>query len=194
MSKGEDTKQKILQNALVLFSKQGYAQTSIRDIALKVKIKAPSIYAYFSSKEELFESVADDVMSDYLNFVRQKATDIIGLSKVDKLYTFTEQIIEYLYEKDLAYFVIRYSVDPPDQFKDAILQRFNEVDEEIKKLIRDIIKPELDNYINVETIISSFFCILDGLLLSIGNSSREECEIRLKATWDVFSRGINKNH
>lgn len=194
MSKGEDTKQKILQNALILFSKQGYAQTSIRDIALKVKIKAPSIYAYFSSKEELFESVADDVMSDYLNFVRQKATDIIGLSKVDKLYTFTEQIIEYLYEKDLAYFVIRYSVDPPDQFKDAILQRFNEVDEEIKKLIRDIIKPELDNYINVETIISSFFCILDGLLLSIGNSSREECEIRLKATWDVFSRGINKNH
>lgn len=194
MSKGEDTKQKILQNALILFSKQGYAQTSIRDIALKVKIKAPSIYAYFSSKEELFESVADYVMSDYLNFVRQKATDIIGLSKVDKLYTFTEQIIEYLYEKDLAYFVIRYSVDPPDQFKDAIFERFNEVDDEIKELIRDILKPELDNYIHVDTIISSFFCILDGMLLSLGNSSREECEIRLKATWEVFSRGINKNH
>ncbi|MBA9085151.1 hypothetical protein FHR92_001615 [Fontibacillus solani] len=105
---------------------------------------------------------------------------------MDKLYTFTEQIIEYLYEKDLAYFVIRYSVDPPDQFKDAILQRFNEVDEEIKKLIRDIIKPEVDNYINVDIIISSFFCILDGILLSIGNSPREECEIRLKATWEFF--------
>ncbi|MNB63294.1 Biofilm operon icaADBC HTH-type negative transcriptional regulator IcaR [compost metagenome] len=194
MSKGEETKQNILKNALILFSTQGYAQTSIRDIALKVKIKAPSIYAYFSSKEELFESVADYVMSDYLNFVRQKTTDIIALSKEDKLYIFTEQIIEYLYENDLANFVIRYSVDPPDQFKDAISQRFNEVDEEITKLIRAILKPELENYINEDTIIASFFCILDGMLLSIGNSSREECEIRLKAIWEVFSRGINKNH
>ncbi|MHA6530443.1 TetR/AcrR family transcriptional regulator [Paenibacillus sp. BAC0078] len=88
----------LFRRFLILFSTQGYAQTSIRDIALKVKIKVPSIYAHFSSKEELFESVADYVMSDYINFVRQKATDIIGHSKVDKLYTFTEQIIEYLYE------------------------------------------------------------------------------------------------
>lgn len=192
MSKGEETKQKILKNALILFSTQGYAQTSLRDIALKVEIKTPSIYAYFSSKEELFQSVANYVMSDYFNFVRQQTINIADLSIEDKLYTFTEQIIEYLYEKDLANFVIRYSVDPPDLFKDAILRQFNEVDEEIKKLIRDIFNPELDHYIHVDTIITAFFCILDGLLLSMGNSSREECERRLKAIWEVFSRGINR--
>lgn len=53
MKKGEETKQNILEHGLRLFSSKGYEETSLKDIATKVNIKTPSIYAYFSSKDEL---------------------------------------------------------------------------------------------------------------------------------------------
>lgn len=192
MSKGEETKQKIFKYALTLFSRQGYEQTSLRDIALKVEIKAPSIYAYFSSKEELFESIANHVMNNYLDFIRLQTLHTMDLAIEEKLYTLMEQTIKYLFDNDVVYFIIRYSLDPPEQFKDAIYWKFNQVDEEITKIIHDIVKYESSNYIDVNTIITSFFCILDGMLLYIGNSSREEYEIRLRTTMEVFIRGILK--
>ncbi|MNP76800.1 hypothetical protein D3C76_1741130 [compost metagenome] len=40
-------------------------------------------------------------------------------------------------------------MDPPEQFKDAIHRQFNQVDEEITKIIHGILKYESSNYIEV---------------------------------------------
>ncbi|MEE3499020.1 MAG: TetR/AcrR family transcriptional regulator, partial [Ruminococcus bromii] len=45
--KQEDTKQKILNKALELFSSQGYDSVSVSEIAKAVGIKAPSLYNHF---------------------------------------------------------------------------------------------------------------------------------------------------
>ena len=59
MKKGEETRQKILDEAIVLFAESGYEKASMRELAGRVHIKAPSMYAYFSGKETLFISVSD---------------------------------------------------------------------------------------------------------------------------------------
>ena len=48
--KQEDTKQKIIEKALELFSVHGYDAVSVGDIAKAVGIKAPSLYNHFQSK------------------------------------------------------------------------------------------------------------------------------------------------
>ncbi|MDR0443119.1 MAG: TetR/AcrR family transcriptional regulator, partial [Treponema sp.] len=60
------TKQKILICALNLFCEKGYSETSIRDIALAVGIKAGSLYNHFSSKEEILPIM----LNDYAEFTR----------------------------------------------------------------------------------------------------------------------------
>lgn len=49
-----DSRQQILDAALVLFAQKGYATTTIREIVDAVGIKAPSLYYYFGSKEGLY--------------------------------------------------------------------------------------------------------------------------------------------
>ena len=54
--KKEDTKQRILDEALRLFSQSGYDAVSVERIASAVGIKAPSLYKHFKSKQEIFDA------------------------------------------------------------------------------------------------------------------------------------------
>lgn len=51
------TKEKIMDTSIELFAKQGYAQTSIRQIAETVGIQSSSIYNHFASKEDIMEQI-----------------------------------------------------------------------------------------------------------------------------------------
>ena len=51
MSTGE----RIAYEALVLFSKKGYSDVYVAEIASAVGIKAPSLYKHFKSKQDIFD-------------------------------------------------------------------------------------------------------------------------------------------
>lgn len=53
MSKGEETKARIIQQAAELFNQQGYAGSSISDIMRVTGLKKGGIYNHFQSKDEL---------------------------------------------------------------------------------------------------------------------------------------------
>ncbi len=52
-----DPRERILDSAFALFSTKGFTETSMRDIADAVGIKAASLYNHFSGKQELFEAL-----------------------------------------------------------------------------------------------------------------------------------------
>ena len=54
MSTGE----RIVYEALVLFSKKGYSDVYVAEIASAVGIKAPSLYKHFKSKQDIFDECA----------------------------------------------------------------------------------------------------------------------------------------
>lgn len=55
-----NTKQRVLEQSLRLFSARGYDAVSIREIAGAVGIRESSLYNHFKSKQELFEAVVED--------------------------------------------------------------------------------------------------------------------------------------
>ncbi|MEX1288680.1 MAG: helix-turn-helix domain-containing protein, partial [Acidimicrobiia bacterium] len=55
----ENGRTRILDEAARLFLAQGYAETTLRDIADAVGIKAGSIYYHFDSKERLLGEILD---------------------------------------------------------------------------------------------------------------------------------------
>ena len=68
-SKGEITKQKVLETARELFYLNGYNNTSIDDILKASKIKKGNLYFHFRSKEALGYAVIEGYLKDEIRTV-----------------------------------------------------------------------------------------------------------------------------
>ena len=71
-----DTKQKILDEALTLFSEKGYANVYVADIAEKVGIKAPSLYKHYKNKQAIFDAISEEMKNRFE--MQAKALQING--------------------------------------------------------------------------------------------------------------------
>ena len=95
--KQEDTKQRILDKALELFSTQGYDSVSVGEIAKAVGIKAPSLYNHFPSKQAIFDAIMETTAAQY-----EADTDQINIhvqNAVQDIPVFTEITADALFEK-----------------------------------------------------------------------------------------------
>ena len=61
-----DTKHRILDEALTLFSEKGYANVFVADIAERVGIKAPSLYKHYKSKQAIFDAIIEEMNRRFL--------------------------------------------------------------------------------------------------------------------------------
>jgi len=71
-----DTKQRILDEALTLFSEKGYANVFVGEIADRVGIKAPSLYKHYKNKRAIFDAIIDEMNSRFAE--QAKALNING--------------------------------------------------------------------------------------------------------------------
>ena len=94
-----NTKERILDEALTLFSEKGYANVYVNDIAERVGIKAPSLYKHYKSKQAIFDAIlemmharfketagslniaGDDADVDAGIYMTMKETDLVELGK-----------------------------------------------------------------------------------------------------------------
>lgn len=60
-----DTKKKILDVALTLFSEKGYGNVYVGHIAEGVGIKAPSLYKHYKSKQDIFDAILKEMRNRY---------------------------------------------------------------------------------------------------------------------------------
>lgn len=88
-----ETEKRIHEAALVLFSKKGFAATSIRDIADEVQINSASIYYYIQSKDELLFKVMDRYMDELLQPMMK------ALQKIQEPVESLTQMIQHHVEK-----------------------------------------------------------------------------------------------
>lgn len=79
-SKGEQSKQLLIETAARLFLKNGYSNTGINDILQEAGLSKGSFYFYFSSKIELGNEVANyygrEVLSEWLEPLSENPWDI----------------------------------------------------------------------------------------------------------------------
>lgn len=88
MSARESKKNTIIQNALKLFSKKGFYNTTIPDIAKVMQMSVGNMYNYFSSKEELAKfaiKYSTNILADDLRNINQ-----MDISSKEKLYKFVD--------------------------------------------------------------------------------------------------------
>ena len=61
----KDTKEKILEAALEMFSQNGYAGTNIRELSASLGLVKSGIYKHFESKEAIWNALLDQMIAYY---------------------------------------------------------------------------------------------------------------------------------
>jgi AcrR family transcriptional regulator len=97
MNQIREKKQIILDIAARIFSRYGYAKTSVDEIAQEAKIAKGTIYYYFPSKEELFLNVVKEQAQLFVDEMREKINEVEGFEA--KLRFFMQAPMTYVCEK-----------------------------------------------------------------------------------------------
>jgi AcrR family transcriptional regulator len=139
-------KQRILNEAFKLFSNGDYDSVSLADIAEKVGIKKPSIYAHFSSKEELFLSIVDGQLQRLYSFL----DDTFNNNKFSKveimLYEFLKKCMEYaIINTSEMRFLNRILYSPPIDLVEQIINRTTLLNEKIHSIQSQLMKHGIEN-------------------------------------------------
>lgn len=113
--KQEDTKQKILDKALELFSVYGYDSVSVGEIAKAVGIKAPSLYNHFPSKQAIFDAIVASTAAQYEADTGR--IDIHVQDAAQDIPVFTEITAEALFEKVRQIFEYSLHNEPVSRFR-----------------------------------------------------------------------------
>lgn len=81
------TKDRILCEALTLFSQKGYDAVSMDEIAAAVGIKAPSLYKHFKGKRDIFGSIITMMRSKYYEQTNNMALHLSDFSRDVELFS-----------------------------------------------------------------------------------------------------------
>jgi TetR/AcrR family transcriptional repressor of nem operon len=92
MTKGEETRQRIIRKAAPLFNQQGFEGSSMGEIMAATKLEKGGIYRHFSGKEELALEAFDYAWSEAIK-TRTHDLDQIGNS-VDRIKQFVTNFVE----------------------------------------------------------------------------------------------------
>jgi len=88
----EEKKNTIIENSLKLFSKNGFYNTTIPDIAKSMKMSVGNMYNYFKSKEELAKYAIK--YSTNVLAVELKEINNMDISSKEKIFLFTRRYMD----------------------------------------------------------------------------------------------------
>jgi AcrR family transcriptional regulator len=186
----EKFRQKVIISAGKIFSRYGYKKTTMDEIAKALKMGKSSIYYYFKSKEEIFESV---VLHE-ANVLRNELTTAIKSydSPVEKMKEYVyvrmksfEKLANYynaIFDKNLDHY----------DFIEKIRAKYDREELAILRLILyDGAKKKVFNIANSEYTAMAVQTTLKGLEVPLFWKKKEiDIESRMDTILDVLFNGI----
>jgi AcrR family transcriptional regulator len=132
-----DTRQKILASATRLFSTQGYATTSLAQVAKEAQVSKALIFWHFASKEELFRTALTESLAPYSIDVLEALSGLDEFAQIGKLIdVYFEFVSQNVYSvRFLLSLVVR-----EEKNLDDVLDRTTELFRIYRNLLADILQ------------------------------------------------------
>ena len=143
----KDTKQKILNAAIKVFSRKGFRGATVREIVSEAGAhNLNSVVYYFGSKEELYKAVLEFMFEDAQKFLPDEPQPgTIEVAPEDKLRVFILTFLKIIYvidtelDADLAS-IFSKEIANPSPFLDEMVKRYlAPANEELNEIIGEII-------------------------------------------------------
>jgi TetR/AcrR family transcriptional regulator, repressor for uid operon len=162
-----ELRERILQSAVTIFSKNGFDKSRMEDISLEAGISKGTLYLYFKSKDELFFAICENninKLKEQLDFLlAQKKEDLIY--NVEKFYDNFHNAIKDDEQKVYMELISECSRNP--KIRNVMYSHRIKVFDIVSKYLNlQIDKGLLRKDLDVEAISSGLVSIYDGLTLS----------------------------
>jgi AcrR family transcriptional regulator len=132
-----DAREKILETAMRLFSAQGYANTSLSQVAKDAEVSKALIFWHFESKDKLFRAVVQRTLEPYfINVV----DDLEGLSEADQIVRLVDEFYAFVSRNldSVRFFLSLILRD--DQHPQDVVGHMNELQRVYLRLVADVIE------------------------------------------------------
>jgi len=158
------TKQRILNEALTLFSVKGYEPVTVAQIAEAVGVKAPALYKHYKSKRDIFDAILVEMKASYDRQTASMQMDGRDAGKDQLLYTSSSE--DKIVELALNLFLYFLHDDNERKFRKMLtIEQFNN-----KELAEAYTKQYMDFPLSYQ---SAVF----GLMVSLGITIPENPQI-----------------
>jgi TetR/AcrR family transcriptional regulator, cholesterol catabolism regulator len=128
------TGQTIINTALLLFSRQGYRGTTVRQIARETGIQAGSLYVYVKSKAKLLLEVQKAFVGDVISEIEKSPTDLSAREKLERAF---EAIMVTIARNRLAWKVI---VDEINYFPRPLAKTLRAYGQKVEDSVKEILE------------------------------------------------------
>ena len=167
-----NTKEKIVYEALNLFSTKGFDAISVRDIANAVGIKASSLYNHFKNKQDILDTIIKKY-SEYTNKAFKNINNNTNNIILNKFKSFPEDSFSKIYMK-----MCRFYLEDDDivKFRKMLtIEQFN--NPKISKIYNEIF---IDNILDAHTKLLN--TLMDAKLLI----RRDPCILSIQLCSPIF--------
>lgn len=93
-----DTKQGIITAARKLFAGKAYDSVKMEDVAKEAQVGKPTVYRYFSDKEDLYRQMLEQIGTEFLELLR--TADETAQKCRDKLVAIVDVALNFFYKHD----------------------------------------------------------------------------------------------
>jgi AcrR family transcriptional regulator len=194
MRQGADTKEKILQTALVAFSRYGYEGARMEKIASEVGINKASLYFHFKSKEEIFRVLFSRIVEKYEASLTRMLENANETTVYDRLVSFYREYLLYHWQNpEMDFWNLVYYL-PPESMKAEIIDVTGRSKDSLMEGLSDILTEgvrtgELQK-LPVESMAMSFYYLLTCISISTDMMDKDEYLSNMDSCFAVYWNGI----
>ena len=162
-----DTREKILATATRLFSGQGYANTSLSQVAKEAQVSKALIFWHFENKETLFRTALQRTLEPYfINVV----DDLEGLSEIDQIKRLVDEYYSFVSRNIYSVKFFLSLILREEKHPDDLVGHMNELQRVFGNLLADIIdsgrqKAIFRPTVNPKLDAGLILCALHGILV-----------------------------
>ncbi|ACO03984.1 MAG TPA: TetR/AcrR family transcriptional regulator [Persephonella sp.] len=121
-----DTKERLINSAVKIFSEKGYFNTKVSDIVKDAGVAQGTFYLYFKSKEEIFLSIVEYIV-DQINGTIEKFISSDHNAET-KVINFGREIFTVLYSyREIAYIYLFQLFSIDEKFKSIYVSTNNRI-------------------------------------------------------------------
>ena len=98
----KNTKQRLMEAAIELFSVKGFSGTGVDEIAGAIGLKGPNLYKYYKGKDDLLTEIVKRADEEYEKGMEAGITALENIHSGKELRTVTLQIVEFTINNEMA--------------------------------------------------------------------------------------------
>jgi AcrR family transcriptional regulator len=194
MGDGAMTRERILAEALDVFSQHGFEGARMEMIAAQVGINKASLYFHFKSKEELFRGLFRTIADKYASNIRRITNQTADVTLEKRLTVIFQDYLKYDWDNAEIDFWNRVFYSPPQMMREEVYQRTFEIESEfLTKLItifEDGIRRNEIRPFDPQRMAKTFYYLLTGVSISV--VSKAEAYGDMESCFAVFWDGIKR--